>query len=55
MDALSSSETDFLEAPYEAEAIERSALKRVMNFVRRKCTCEPAVKGYAKELRVGVK
>jgi len=41
MNDFYSSERDSLEGPHDAEAIERSALKRRKNFVRRDWTCEP--------------
>jgi len=34
-------ERDSLEGPHDAEAIERSAVKREKNFVWRGWTCEP--------------
>jgi len=41
MNVLYSWERDSLEGPYEAEAMEWSALIRGKNFVRREWTCEP--------------
>jgi len=38
INALYSWERDFLEGPHDAEAMERSALKRGKNFVRRDWT-----------------
>jgi len=37
-------ERDSLVRPHDAEAMERSALKRGKNFVRRDWTCEGSVK-----------
>jgi len=37
MNALYSWERDSLEGPHDAEAMERSALKREKNFVQRDC------------------
>jgi len=41
MNALNRWERDSLERPYDAEAMERCALKLGKNFVRRVWTCEP--------------
>jgi len=53
MKTLYSWKRDSVEGPHDAEAMERSALKRGKNFLRWEWTCEPrecSVKSNAEEL-----